>query len=76
MEQGKITYQRQSRLESMVEQLGHLFLSIIMTVIILGIFFPQIPIISNITATVVLTVVKYFGHYGIRRYFSSRQRGY
>ena len=60
----------QTYFHSIVEQVVHTSIGFIITMICIGLFFPEIHFITNIKATAVMTIIKFVTHFGIRRLFT------
>ena len=60
----------QSRIHSVIEQVVHTFVGFTITLICIGLFFPEIAFITNMKATALMTVIKFVTHFGIRRAFT------
>lgn len=60
----------QTRRHSIIEQLVHTAVGFAITLVCIYLFFPEIPFITNIKATALMTLVKFVTHFGIRRAFT------
>ncbi len=66
----------QSQTNTVLELLSHVAAGMMVTFLILFVFFPELPLRDSINATVTVTAVKFVVNYFIRRYFTNIRGSY
>lgn len=70
----KVKHKKQPRHHSVLEVLAHMITGLIVGVGVIYIAFPEVPLVSNLSAGIVITAIKFVINYFIRRYFANIER--
>lgn len=71
----KLKHKTQPKHHSVLEIVTHMVTGLATGVTIVYLFFPEIPLTSNLQAGLTITAVKFVINYFVRRYFANKDRG-
>lgn len=68
----KLKHVSQPHAHSILEVIVHMVVGFLITMLVLYIAFPEIPLLTNLHAAGAVTLIKFVANYFIRRYFTGR----